>query len=72
MDQLRVLGAAGVLLITIWLGGILASVATGSDLFTGSGFETATAVSVVALIGGLAAIVAWGRPWSSWKRTAYW
>lgn len=72
MDGIRALGAGAVLLIVVGLGGILATLVTSNELFTGSGLEVASLVTLVAFVVAIVAFVAIGRPWDEWGRTAYW
>ena len=73
MEKMRILGGAAVLLITVGIGGILASLVTSNELFTGSTPYSVPAIAtLIAFVGAIGLFVAVGRPWESWDRTAYW
>jgi hypothetical protein len=73
MEKTRILGGAAVLLITVGLGGILASLVTSNELFIGSTPYSVPAIAtLLAFVGAIGVFVAIGRPWESWDRTAYW
>jgi len=73
MEKMRVLGGAAVLLITVGLGGILASLATSNELFIGTTpYSTPAIATLVTFIGAIGLFIAVGRPWESWDRTSYW
>jgi hypothetical protein len=72
MNWLRALGGAAVLWITTVLGVVAASLFVSNELFRGSGYGRAVAVTVVALAVCLLVGVAIGRPDRSWARTPYW
>jgi hypothetical protein len=73
MKKTRILGGAAVLLITVGLGGILASLVTSNDLFLGSTpYSTPAIATLITFIGAIGLFVAIGRPWEDWDRTTYW
>jgi hypothetical protein len=73
MEKTHILGGAAVLLITVGLGGILASLVTSNELFIGSTPYSVPAIAtLLAFVGAIGVFVAIGRPWESWDRTAYW
>lgn len=73
MSNMRALGGAAVLLIAVGLGGILASLVSNNQLFTGgTEFSAPAIVTLVVFVVAILAFIAVGRPWKAWKRTPYW
>jgi len=72
MNWLRALGGAAVLWITTLLGLVVVSLFVSNDLFRGSGYGGAVAVSLAVCVVCFLAVVAVGRPDRSWTRTPYW
>lgn len=74
MNSIGLLGKVAVLTIVVGIAGVVVSLLTSNDLFTGSGeISTAAAVAIpLAFLGAVFVFMAVGRPWESWQRTPYW
>jgi len=68
----RIGSGLAVVLVAGAVGGILANFLTENDLFTGSDWQFAAALSLGIVLVTLVTFAAAGRPWRRRKWTPYW